>query len=177
MYMERKENKFLWIGLGVIMTISILFAGFIFGVFVTKKQLSISTPFTDTAQTTTITNKQPCTNEKIYSDLNEALVAAKKVCVLDLSGQQLSQVPRRVGELTNLEVLYLYNNQLTDLPLEIFELTALKVLSLIDNQFTKLPQEIKNLKNLNLLILSGNNFSREEQTKLNLLLPNTNITF
>ena len=79
---------------------------------------------------------------------------------LDFSWKQLSQLPREIGQLTNLQVLYLSNNQLSQLPREIGQLTNLQSLYLSNNQLRQLPREIGQLTNLQSLDLSNNQLSQ-----------------
>ncbi len=75
---------------------------------------------------------------------------------LDLTGEQLTELPAEIGQLTNLEELHLLDNQLTELPAEIGQLTNLQVLALTKNQLTELPAEIGQLSNLQRLYLDIN---------------------
>ena len=75
---------------------------------------------------------------------------------LDLSYNQLKEIPKEIFTLTNLQKLGLSNNQLTEVPKEIFTLTNLQVLNLYNNQLTELPKEIGNLTNLQILYLYNN---------------------
>ena len=66
---------------------------------------------------------------------------------LDLSNSGLTgEIPPKIGNLTNLEYLYLSFNQLTgDIPPEIWEITNLRKLWLNDNQLTgEIPYDICN---------------------------------
>jgi len=79
--------------------------------------------------------------------------------VLNLSNSGLSgEIPSEIGNLTNLERLYLYGNQLTgSIPPEIGNLTNLGQLVLSGNQLTgSIPPEIGNLTNLTGLYLYEN---------------------
>ncbi|MEO0407487.1 MAG: COR domain-containing protein [Cyanobacteria bacterium P01_A01_bin.135] len=78
---------------------------------------------------------------------------------LYLIGNQLSSLPAEIGQLTNLQSLYLSDNQLSSLPAEIGQLTNLQSLGLIGNQLSRLPAEIGQLTNLRSLDLSGNQLS------------------
>jgi Leucine-rich repeat (LRR) protein len=78
---------------------------------------------------------------------------------LDLSGIGLAELPPEIGNLTNLEMLFLHNNQLSSLPPEIGNLSNLERLGLYNNQLSSLPPEIGNLSNLINLDLSHNQLS------------------
>jgi len=75
---------------------------------------------------------------------------------LNLFDNQLIKLPNEIGNLVNLTRIFLYNNQLTELPKEIGNLVNLTELHLGDNQLTKLPKEIGNLVNLTGLRLYNN---------------------
>jgi internalin A len=78
---------------------------------------------------------------------------------LDLRGNQLSDLPAEIGQLSNLSTLNLSMNQLSDLPAEITQLSNLTTLHLSGNQLSELPAEIGQLSNLTTLHLSGNQLS------------------
>jgi Leucine-rich repeat (LRR) protein len=114
---------------------------------------------------------------------------------LDLSNQNLIQVPNYVFEKTNLEILNLSNNKLTGaipgeirfltklktldlsnnlltgVPAEVGQLDNLEILNLSDNQLTGLPNELGNLKNLKTLDLSGNDYSQQDLNTILERLP------
>jgi Leucine-rich repeat (LRR) protein len=69
----------------------------------------------------------------------------------------------------------LSGNQLTSLPKEIGELLYLSTLNLSGNQLTSLPSEIGELQYLYWLNLTGNNISKIEIEKIQKLLPNCEI--
>jgi internalin A len=75
---------------------------------------------------------------------------------LDLSGLGLTEVPREVWQLRDLQWLDMSNNQLVDLPPEIGTLSNLFGLSVRSNQLTSLPREINRLINLQQLFLDNN---------------------
>lgn len=75
---------------------------------------------------------------------------------LDLSGQNLSEIPTEVLEMSWLKTLILDGNRLTRLPPEIGELTALERLELERNGLTALPQEIGKLHSLEYLNINHN---------------------
>ena len=75
---------------------------------------------------------------------------------LDLSGNQLSQLPAEITQLVNLTSLDLRWNQLSQLPVEITQLVNLTKLDLRGNQLSQLPAEITQLVNLTTLYLEKN---------------------
>lgn len=75
---------------------------------------------------------------------------------LDLSNNQLTELPGEIGHLTNLEYLNLSKNKLINLPEEIGRLTNLQELNVSNNQLTELPKEIGQLTNLRLLYSDDN---------------------
>jgi Leucine-rich repeat (LRR) protein len=70
--------------------------------------------------------------------------------------QEILDLTPEIGELSNLQVLYLWGNDLTSLPPEIGQLTNLRELNLGVNALTSLPPEIGQLVNLQTLDLGGN---------------------
>jgi Leucine-rich repeat (LRR) protein len=79
---------------------------------------------------------------------------------LDLSDNQLSQLPPEIGQLSSLQTLDLGNNQLSALPPEIGNLSSLQMLDLLGNQLSALPPEIGNLSSLQMLDLGYNQLSK-----------------
>lgn len=119
---------------------------------------------------------------------------------LDLSNQNLEQIPAYVFSLDNLEelnisnnkltgaipaeirniqklkILNASNNQMTGVPAEIGQLSNLEELNLSNNQLTGLPYELGNLKNLKTFNISGNNYSTLDLNIIKENLPeNVNI--
>ena len=97
--------------------------------------------------------------------------------LLNLWDNQLKSLPKEIGQLTNLTSLRLLKTQLTSLPKEIGQLTKLSKLSLFNNQLTSLPKEIGQLTKLTELDLSENKFSNSEKERIKNLLPNCKIDF
>ena len=106
----------------------------------------------------------------------------KDIKNLNLSNNNITQLPVEIGQLTQLTTLHLYNNKLTNLPAEIGQLTQLTTLHLSLNKLTHLPVEIGQLTQLTELILYGNNITQlpveiGQLTQLTrLFLQNNNIT-
>lgn len=79
------------------------------------------------------------------------------VIILSLNENKLTgTLPSEIGNLANLQILYLWANQLTSIPPEIGNLEKLVMLYLGSNQLTSLPPETGNLANLQRLDLSYN---------------------
>ncbi len=75
---------------------------------------------------------------------------------LALHGMLLTELPESLGQLTQLQSLYLSNNQLTALPESLGQLTQLQSLDLSHNQLTALPESLGQLKQLQSLSLYSN---------------------
>jgi len=75
---------------------------------------------------------------------------------LDLSEQNLTQLPKEIGQLKDLLRLTIWNNKLTTLPKEVWQLTNLHTLHLGANSLTTISPEIGQLKSLQSLTLRGN---------------------
>lgn len=101
---------------------------------------------------TSSTPPDACSNFKTYRSLTEALKEPEKVCYLDLSNNNLTELPPQVLQFNNLHSLYLNNNKLKTL-----------------------PEGIKSLKQLKLIDLTGNPIRLEEVEKIRELLPNTDV--
>ena len=67
--------------------------------------------------------------------------------MISLFRKGLTILPVEIGNLVNLQKLWVRNNKLTSLPIEIGNLVNLKLLTLTKNQLTSLPVEILNIKN------------------------------
>ncbi|NET39396.1 MAG: TIR domain-containing protein, partial [Cyanothece sp. SIO1E1] len=77
-----------------------------------------------------------------------------KLTVLFLSQNQLTEVPKELGQLSKLTVLSLSQNQLTEVPKELGQLSKLTELYLSQNQLTEVPKELGQLSKLTGLYLS-----------------------
>ncbi|XP_023696226.2 leucine-rich repeat-containing protein 40 [Paramormyrops kingsleyae] len=83
-----------------------------------------------------------------------SLLAA--LVVLDVHDNQLTSLPKTIGELQQLQKLNLSHNKLRELPEQLWSLTNLRSLQLQQNVLEVLPQGVGQLANLDELDLSGN---------------------
>ncbi len=97
------------------------------------------------------------TNEELLKKIQKA--KASGATELDLSGNQLTELPSELFQVTSLTKLNLNGNHLTSLPNDIKSLTKLSVLTLRSNQLTKVPSEIFQLLNLTDLCLNDNHIN------------------
>ncbi len=75
---------------------------------------------------------------------------------LNLVGRSIKELPAEIGQLKNLQELYLSDNQLTSVPDSLEQLTNLMWLCLSHNQLTSVSDALGQLKNLRMLDLSEN---------------------
>ncbi len=98
-------------------------------------------------------NKAICARE---TSIERALKNPDSVCILDLSSENLTQIPSSIGKFKNLFQLDVSNNNLSTLPKELFSLEKLVNLNLSNNSFTSIPGEISSLSTLQSLNLANN---------------------
>lgn len=94
--------------------------------------------------------------DKCYTQIPKNSKSYSKITSLDLSNQRLSQVPKELMLLRNLEYLYLDNNAFEEFSPVILECINLKCLNLKNNKLNALP-DLSALNNLERLCLVGNN--------------------
>jgi internalin A len=97
------------------------------------------------------------THDELLQIIEKA--AADGATELDLSGNDLTELPPEIGQLQNLSTLTLSDNRLSSLPPEIVHLHHLSALYLRSNQLSSLPPEIGHLRNLSWLDLRSNQLS------------------
>lgn len=86
--------------------------------------------------------------------LHDAMKDTSGVLKLDLSKQKLTEFPKEIRKLTNLQYLDLSKNKITDVPRWIGELKDLQVLILSKTKIDSLPPEFGQLIHLKSLIMN-----------------------
>lgn len=101
-------------------------------------------------------NNESVEEERILRTVPEQVFDFNWLRHLDLSGNNISNIPNSLGKLNNLSSLILRRNNLDSLPETISQLTQLNILDLSYNKFSVIPPSIGKLNNLRTLILKGN---------------------
>jgi len=110
--------------------------------------------------------------KKLTGELTEADL--EKITHLSFYGQVLTEVPKELEKLTQLERLGLHTNQLTDLK-GLEKLTKLEALDLMDNQLTSV-KGLENLTQLERLYLKDNpDLTKAQIDELQKALPKCKI--
>ena len=94
---------------------------------------------------------------KVPEELLKLGVRNMNITSLDLSHENLTNLPKEIGNLTNLTYLRLDNNNLKSLPPQIGNLTKLNSIFMQKNYLKTLPSQIGKLENLDHIDLSNNN--------------------
>jgi internalin A len=96
--------------------------------------------------------------DKAYREAEQKIQQALKshTTELDLHSMELTELPESIGQLPQLQTLYLSNNKLTILPDSLGQLTQLTELNLSNNQLKALPHSLGQLTQLTELNLSNN---------------------
>lgn len=95
----------------------------------------------------------------IKSNLPNTIGNLKNLILLDISYNDLNDVPNFIEKLINLETLHLSGNNISSIPEYIGKLKNLKMLNLHSNKLQNLPLSIESLTNLKHLYITGNNFT------------------
>jgi len=109
------------------------------------------------------------------SELPDSVLNRNDIVILNLSNNQLTGLPAGIGKLVNLEILNIENNRLESLPGEISQLKNLREIRANNNRLATLPPELSTMTHLRLLDISGNRLSSEQTNQLESALPDTEV--
>lgn len=96
---------------------------------------------------------------------------------LDLSSNEIKELPKAIGRMRKLEILNISDNQLEALPATFVKMRKLQELNASGNHLKALPGNLNRLKNLKTLNLTGNDLPAEERARIKAELPNVTIFF
>jgi Leucine-rich repeat (LRR) protein len=109
-------------------------------------------------------------------DIPDSINAFQNLQVLHLSRNNIEYMPRTIGDLSNLRILEVNQNDLYLLPPQLGKLGQLQVLDLWDNNISRFPEELKQLSgNLKVLDLRSILINYENQERIRSMLPKTKI--
>ena len=149
--------------LGGLIVLILLIIGAIF-FFDNIKELVIKSPNLPETKNTTYSpitsGPLPTLNPKVtcarFKNIEQALKYPVQTCILDLTGQNLSALPKDLSSLVHLTTIILNNNKFEEFPPQLLTLTQLVEIDMANNMITKLPEDISKLKKLEKLDLSNN---------------------
>lgn len=84
----------------------------------------------------------------------------KNLKTLNLSNNQISEIPRELANLKRLTTLDLSYNKISQIYAKTFDLKELSTLNLNNNQIKSIPKQIANLSRLAKLLLAGNSIEK-----------------
>lgn len=94
-----------------------------------------------------------------YMDLKEALAHPEMVIRLELKKQKLKTFPKEIFQFKNLQYLDLSKNQIKELPDSLYLLTKLQCLVVAHNKLGTFPKDIGKCKNIFYLNANNNDIS------------------
>ncbi len=109
------------------------------------------------------------------TELPESALNRTDITTLNVSNNQLTSLPAAISKLANLEVLNVENNRLVTLPAELVQLKNLREIHANNNRMTSLPGELSSMTQLTLLDISGNSISASQVDELKADLSTTEI--
>jgi len=97
-----------------------------------------------------------------FTSIEEAIQVPEIACVLDLSGQDLTELPEYITKLTKLNELDLSINKFSEFPTVLYGVKTLISINLENNQISSIPDDIlTQLPLLQSIRLEGNNLPKD----------------
>lgn len=116
--------------------------------------------------TTLINLKNINLSDNFLTEVPKEMWLLKDLEVLDLSYNLIKTIPEGIGVLKKLRRLHIFVCYLTELPYDIVGLDSLTDLDLRHNELESIPEYLNELKNLQVLRLNGNNLRNKETKKI-----------
>lgn len=113
-------------------------------------------------------------NNRNLEKLSDRVMKLKNLRWLYLFGNNLTEIPKTIFGLENLELLDCSNNNITALPNEITALTKLKKLKLKGNKIKSIPKDLFEMKSIEEVDLSKNDYLNKDEV-FNLLISSGRI--
>eukprot|EP00186_Timspurckia_oligopyrenoides_P000898 CAMPEP_0182447980 /NCGR_PEP_ID=MMETSP1172-20130603/22347_1 /TAXON_ID=708627 /ORGANISM="Timspurckia oligopyrenoides, Strain CCMP3278" /LENGTH=465 /DNA_ID=CAMNT_0024644655 /DNA_START=422 /DNA_END=1819 /DNA_ORIENTATION=+ len=126
--------------------------------------MSPKTSDTDTDNDTHVPSKLDCIGLNLHSISHGIFQHLPHLIHLNLSRNQLTQLPSDIDCCINLQTLNLMNNKLKTLPESVSNLSHLQHLGLKSNQLVQLPEHIGNLSSLIALYITDNRLEQLPQS-------------
>jgi len=98
-------------------------------------------------------------NRMGLTEVPEAIGQLRQLQLLYLRNNSLSSLPEAIGQLGQLRYIYLDNNKISSLPAALLQLGQLRYIYLDNNGISSLPKEIGQLRQLRYLYLRNNSIS------------------
>lgn len=132
-----------------------------------ESELSTTNEPESTNEATTLADRQKLEKYgvicRLYNSIDDALAEPEVACELNLSEQNISEIPDEITDLQNLNSINLSNNNLTEFPEILYSLPNLVSIDLSNNDLTSVPEDLMTrLPNLQSLKLEGNELSTED---------------
>lgn len=164
-----------------VMVVSIFLIIGIFGIVVYLLLNKNASQFSQNSNANNITSPN-CTNEKVYTNLTEALeLPISQICYIDAKAPSSEYVfPSDIVKHENTRnlVSLTLNGYNLSIMRDSFEvLQNLKVLKLNNAKLTTLPPGINKISSLEILDLSGNKFNSEARQQILQQLPHVTVVF
>jgi len=113
-----------------------------------------------------------------YNDLKKAFKDKEIAFKLDLSLRNLKKIPKKVCQLTNLQVLEIHFNQIKYLPEDLIQLENLQVLKVGYNpDYEQMIPILQKMKNLKYVLFHGDLPEDIDQMNIRQKLSNIEVAF
>jgi Leucine-rich repeat (LRR) protein len=150
------------------------------GGYVISKQMSDSklpeqsTGSNNAQSATKVSSTLDLTSQQL-TELPDSALSRTDITTLNVSNNQLTTLPASIAKLTKLEVINVENNRLESLTPEISQLKNLREIHANNNRMASLPDELGTMNQLKILDVSGNNIPSSQVDALKAKLSSTEV--